>query len=405
MVRLCSQCNPIPFVAKSQVDAASVSLINALLCRRIVLYLPAVHFFPKAMSIAQDKLIRIREQVQSHLDRVDRVRMTPEQRSELEARIKDNLARENAVLVAHYYTSPEVQALAEATGGCVSDSLEMARFGRDHPAETLIVAGVRFMGETAKILTPHKRVLMPDLEATCSLDLGCPADEFAAFCDAHPDREVVVYANTSAAVKARADWVVTSSIALDVAEHLAEQGKKIIWAPDRHLGDYVRRMTGADILMWDGACIVHEEFKARGIEQLKQVHPEAGVLVHPESPSSVVEIADFVGSTTQIIKAAQRLPHETFIVATDHGIFFKLQQAAPDKHFIIAPTAGEGATCRSCANCPWMAMNDLERLATVFDRPDNEIFVAAAVATDAMRPLDRMLAFAAELNTGVVGRA
>jgi len=357
------------------------------------------------MSIAQDKLIRIREQVHQHLDRAQQPALTAERQAQLEDRFKASLAHENAVLVAHYYTAPEIQALAEATGGCVSDSLEMARFGRDHPAQTLIVAGVRFMGETAKILTPTKRVLMPDLEATCSLDLGCPAEEFSQFCDAHPDREVVVYANTSAAVKARADWVVTSSIALDVAEHLAEQDKKIIWAPDRHLGDYVRRTTGADILMWDGACIVHEEFKARGIEQLKQVHPEAGVLVHPESPASVIDIADFVGSTSQIIKAAQRLPNHTFIVATDQGIFFKLQQAAPDKQFIIAPTAGEGATCRSCANCPWMAMNDLDRLAGVFDRPDNEIAVDPEIAVRAMRPLDRMLAFASELNTGVIGRA
>jgi quinolinate synthase len=357
------------------------------------------------MSIAEDKLIRIREQVQQHLDRVEQDSLSPQRRSELEATIRESLERENAVIVAHYYTAPEIQALAEATGGCVSDSLEMARFGRDHKAQTLIVAGVRFMGETAKILTPDKRVLMPDLEATCSLDLGCPADEFSVFCDQHPDREVVVYANTSAAVKARADWVVTSSIALDVAEHLQSEGKKIIWAPDRHLGDYVKRTTGADVLMWDGACIVHEEFKARGIAQLKAVHPEAAVLVHPESPAAVVELADHVGSTTQIIKAAQTLPHKTFIVATDQGIFFKLQQAAPDKQFIIAPTAGQGATCRSCANCPWMAMNDLERLAAVFHRPDNEIHVNLDLAKAAMRPLDRMLRFAQSLNTGVVGRA
>lgn len=357
------------------------------------------------MSIAEDKLIRIREQVQKHLDHGVRAAPGPAEQAQLVARIQDALKRENAVIVAHYYTAPEIQALAEATGGCVSDSLEMARFGRDHSAKTLIVAGVRFMGETAKVLTPDKRVLMPNLEATCSLDLGCPAEEFSAFCDQHPDREVVVYANTSAAVKARADWVVTSSIALDVAEHLAAQDKKIIWAPDRHLGDYVQRTTGADILMWDGACIVHEEFKARGVADLKQVHPEAAVLVHPESPASVIELADRVGSTTQIIKAAQELPNDTFIVATDHGIFYKLQQAAPDKHFIIAPTAGQGATCRSCANCPWMAMNDLEALAAVFERDDNEIFVDPALGEAAMRPLNRMLEFAASLNTGVVGRA
>lgn len=357
------------------------------------------------MSIAQEKLRLIRDQVQNHLNRRADDQLAPETRDRLLSIFRQRLVEENAVLVAHYYTAPEIQALAEETGGCVSDSLEMARFGRDHSAETLVVAGVRFMGETAKILTPHKRVIMPTLEATCSLDDGCPIEEFSAFCDAHPDREVVVYANTSAAVKARADWVVTSSIALDVAEHLAEQGKKIIWAPDRHLGDYVRRETGADILIWDGACIVHEEFKARGIKDLKQVYPEAAVLAHPESPASVLEIADAVGSTTQIIKAAQTRPESTFIVATDQGIFYKLQQAAPDKTFLIAPTAGEGATCRSCANCPWMAMNDLERLAAVFDRSDNEISVEAAVRNAALVPLERMLNFAAELQTGVVGKA
>ncbi|GHD38024.1 quinolinate synthase NadA [Parahalioglobus pacificus] len=347
------------------------------------------------MSIAADKLEIIRQQVQVHLDSAQEKQLTPEQEEALKSRIKARLEAENAVLVAHYYTAPAIQALAEETGGCVSDSLEMARFGHDHPAETLIVCGVKFMGETAKILTPNKRVLMPTLEATCSLDLGCPIDEFSAFCDQHPDRTVVVYANTSAAVKARADWVVTSSIALDVAEHLADEGKAIIWAPDRHLGDYVRRESGADILMWDGACIVHEEFKARGIEDLKKVYPEAAVLVHPESPQSVIALADSVGSTTQIIKAAQTLPNKQFIVATDQGIFYKLQQQAPDKEFIIAPTAGEGATCRSCANCPWMAMNELESLAEVFDRNNNEIFVDPALGERAMVPLRRMLDFAA----------
>lgn len=357
------------------------------------------------MSIAQDNLIRIREQVQAHLDRRQPAALSDARRRELEAQIRDSLAQNNAVIVAHYYTAPEIQALAEATGGCVSDSLEMARFGRDHSASTLIVAGVRFMGETAKILTPHKRVLMPTLEATCSLDEGCPIDEFSAFCDAHPEREVVVYANTSAAVKARADWVVTSSIALDVAEHLAEQDQPIIWAPDRHLGEYVQRESGADVLLWDGACIVHEEFKARGIRDLKQVHPDAAVLVHPESPASVIELADRVGSTTQIIQAAQELPHNTFIVATDQGIFYKLQQAAPDKTFLIAPTAGQGATCRSCANCPWMAMNDLEALARVFDRADNEITVDEALIEPAMRPLERMLSFAENLKLARAGAA
>jgi quinolinate synthase len=281
----------------------------------------------------------------------------------------------------------------------------MARFGHDHPARTLVVAGVKFMGETAKILTPDKRVLMPTLEATCSLDLGCPIDEFSAFCDQHPERKVVVYANTSAAVKARADWVVTSSIALDVVEHLAEQGEKIIWAPDQHLGSYVREQTGADIIMWDGACIVHEEFKARGIADLKHLYPDAAVLVHPESPKNVLELADKVGSTTQIIRAACEMDNKRFIVATDQGIFYKLQQQAPDKEFIIAPTAGHGATCRSCANCPWMAMNDLEALAEVFERNDNEIFVDPGLAELAMLPLRRMLDFSREIQVAVKGNA
>jgi quinolinate synthase len=355
---------------------------------------PRIH-----MSLASDKLDTIRQQVQYHLDKAEESQLTPAQERSLCDAIKSRLRAENAVLIAHYYTPPIIQALAEETGGCVSDSLEMAKFGHDHPADTLVVAGVRFMGETAKILTPQKRVLMPTLEATCSLDLGCPIDEFGAFCDAHPDRTVVVYANTSAAVKARADWVVTSSIAVDVVEHLAEQGEKIIWAPDRYLGDYVRRQTDADILMWDGACIVHEEFKARGIADLKRVYPDAAVLVHPESPASVVELADRVGSTSQIINAACTMENRQFIVATDKGIFYKLQQLAPDKEFIIAPTAGNGAECRSCANCPWMAMNELEVLANVFDVGGNEVFVEESLAHRAMVPLRRMLDFSAQLKS------
>lgn len=320
------------------------------------------------------------------------------QRDEVKlARIRELLIEKNAVLVAHYYCDPLLQELAEETGGCVADSLEMARFGSVHKADTLIVAGVKFMGETAKILTPEKTVLMPTLEATCSLDLGCPADEFSAFCDQHPDREVVVYANTSAAVKARADWVVTSAIALKVVEHLHSQGKKILWAPDKHLGDYVQRETGADVLLWDSACIVHEEFKAKGIVDIKKVYPEAAVLVHPESPASVVALADHVGSTSQIIQAAKTLPNPQFIVATDQGIFYKLQQQVPDKEFIIAPTGGSGASCRSCANCPWMAMNALDNTIEALETNANEVFVDEAVAKQSMIPLQRMLDFKSEL--------
>ncbi|MDN6229142.1 MAG: quinolinate synthase NadA, partial [Enterobacterales bacterium] len=307
----------------------------------------------------------------------------------------------------HYYTDPEIQALAEETGGCVSDSLEMARFGRDHPATTLLVAGVRFMGETAKILSPEKQVLMPTLQAECSLDLGCPVDEFSAFCDAHPDRTVVVYANTSAAVKARADWVVTSSIAVELIEHLDSLGEKIIWAPDRHLGRYVQRQTGADVLCWQGACIVHDEFKTQALEQMKLLYPDAAILVHPESPQSIVDMADAVGSTSQLIQAAQRLPNPQMIVATDRGIFYKMQQACPDKILLEAPTAGEGATCRTCAHCPWMAMNGLQAIATGLEQGGSmhEINVDAALRERALMPLDRMLQFASDLKLKVKGNA
>lgn len=313
----------------------------------------------------------------------------------LKAEIKAQLRAKDAVLIAHYYTDPMIQELAEETGGIVSDSLEMARFGNSHSAETLVVAGVKFMGETAKILTPHKRVLMPTLEATCSLDIGCPADQFSDFCDQHPDRTVVVYANTSAAVKARADWVVTSSIALEVVDYLDSQGEKILWAPDKYLGNYVQKETGADMLLWDGSCIVHEEFKAKGIVDLKNIYPEAAVLVHPESPDSVVRLADVVGSTSQLIDAAMKLPNQKMIVATDQGIFYKMQQAVPDKELLVAPTGGSGATCRSCASCPWMGMNGLDNLLSCIENGTNEIFVDSKIAQQAIQSLDRMMNFKA----------
>ncbi|MBS7823712.1 quinolinate synthase NadA [Wohlfahrtiimonas chitiniclastica] len=309
-------------------------------------------------------------------------------------RIKAQLAAHDAVLIAHYYTDPAIQALAEATGGCVADSLEMARFGRDAKAQTLIVAGVRFMGETAKILSPHKRVLMADLEATCSLDLSCPIDEFSNFCDQHPDRTVVVYANTSAAVKARADYVVTSAIGVDIVRMLHQQGHSIIWGPDRHLGAYIKAQTGADMLLWQGHCIVHDEFKAFELQALKAQHPNAKVLVHPESSEAVILEADIVGSTSQLIAAAKQLEAPTLIVATDQGIFYKLSQAVPDKTLIIAPTAGNSATCKSCALCPWMAMNTLEKIEAALTDFKHEIMVDPMIAQQAKRGIDRMLDFA-----------
>ena len=344
--------------------------------------------------------------VREYLDRAVRPAVLDAQAQEsYKRKITQLMQQKKARLVAHYYTDSVLQDLAEETGGFVGDSLEMARFGRDCDAEILIVAGVKFMGESAKILSPEKTVIMPTLEATCSLDIACPIDKFSAFCDQHPDRTVVVYANTSAAVKARADWVVTSSIALDVVEHLMEQGKKVLWAPDRHLGSYIQKTTGADMLLWDAACIVHEEFKARGLADMRKLYPDAAILAHPESPSAVLEVADVIGSTTQIINAAKQSTKKEIIVATDQGIFHKLQQMAPGKKFIIAPTAGNDATCRSCANCPWMGMNSLESLYSSLQDNSNRVEVDSQLAAAAMIPLQRMLDFAANNQLKVRGKA
>jgi quinolinate synthase len=327
--------------------------------------------------------------------------LTADQREKLISKIKMLLQEQDAVLVAHYYTDPELQALAEETGGCVADSLEMARFGSQQEAKTLVVCGVRFMGETAKILNPEKRILMPDLTATCSLDEGCPPEEFTAFCDAHPEHTVVVYANTSAEVKARSDWVVTSGIALPIIQHLAEKGEKVLWGPDKHLGHYVQRLSGVEMVFWPGSCVVHEEFKSVALERMRRLHPDAAVLVHPESPDNIVQQADVVGSTTALIQAVTSMDNKEFIVATDGGIFYKMQQLAPGKTLIEAPTEGEGATCVSCAHCPWMAMNSLHNLATVLERGDNEIHIEPELCKKAVLPIRRMLDFAKEHGIGM----
>ncbi len=325
-------------------------------------------------------------------------KLTESELESLKNKIKKLLKQQNAVLVAHYYTDGALQDLAEETGGCVADSLEMARFGTTHSADTLIVAGVRFMGETSKILNNEKRVLMPDLGATCSLDEGCPYELFASFCDQHPDHQVVVYANTSAQVKARSDWVVTSGIALPIIRHLADQGIKILWAPDKHLGSYVQKITGAEMIFWPGSCVVHEEFRAVALERLRKLHPDAAVLVHPESPEAVISQADVVGSTTALINAVATLPNQEFIIATDKGIFNKMSQIAPGKILLEAPTVGEGATCQSCANCPWMGMNSLHNLLEVLETGKNEILVSPELAVKAQIPIRRMLDFAANLK-------
>lgn len=326
------------------------------------------------------------------------------QRDVLLQRAAALLAEKNAVLVAHYYVDDDLQALALETGGHVADSLEMARFGHASDADLLVVAGVRFMGETAKILNPEKRVLMVEDDATCSLDLSCPIDRFSQFCDAHPDRKVVVYANTSAEVKARSDWVVTSGIALDIVSHLTARGEKLIWAPDRHLGDYIREQTGADMLLWGGICVVHDEYRSHELQEMKQSYPDAKVLVHPESPRDVIKLADVVGSTTALINAVKTLEARRFIVATDRGIFFKMREAAGSgKELLEAPTKGVGATCTSCGHCPWMAMNSLERLVDVLEHGGREVVIGGPVREKAVIPIQRMLDFAAARDARLRG--
>ena len=319
--------------------------------------------------------------------------LAPNEKLAVVKRIKQLLKEKDAVLIAHYYVDGDIQDLAMETGGFVSDSLEMARFGKNHAAQNLIVAGVRFMGETAKILSPEKRVFMPDLEATCSLDLGCDATDFAQFRALHPDRVVVVYANTSAAVKAQADWMVTSSCALAIVHQLKEQGKKILWAPDRHLGRYIQEQTGADMLLWNGACIVHDEFKGEELAALRAKHPHAQVLVHPESPQSVVNQADVVGSTSAMIKAVVDGSAPEYIVATDKGILHRMRQLAPHKVLIEAPTAGDSATCKSCAHCPWMAMNSLMDILHCLENQSGEVFVEEPTRQEALDCIERMLTF------------
>lgn len=358
------------------------------------------------MSLAETIPLKLQASIDSIIDGVKPSPwLTDADKSDYIEKIKALLIEKNAVLIAHYYVDDELQALAEATGGYVSDSLDMANFGAQHSAKTLVVCGVRFMGETSKILSPEKTVIMPTLDAECSLDLGCPIDEFSQFCDQYPDHEVVVYANTSVEVKARADWIVTSSNAIQIVTHLMAEGKKIVWGPDKHLGKYIQNKTGADMIMWQGNCVVHDEFKSHELEQLMEKYPDAEVLVHPESPEPVIAKADFVGSTKQIIAAGKKSLAETLIIATDHGLFYKMSQVVPNKRLIPAPTGGKSATCKSCAHCPWMAMNTLVNLYEALRDSSNTIEVDEATRQKALIPLDRMLDFSHQQGILTAGDA
>ena len=330
--------------------------------------------------------------IERHRDSLNKVE-GPANKDDLFESITYNLKKNKASVVSHYYVDPLIQEITEETGGFVGDSLEMAKFGSRCESENLIVCGVKFMAETAKILSPEKSIFVPTLESTCSLDLGCPADELKELKNQHPERELVVYANTSAEVKAMSDWVVTSSIAKEIIEDLHFEGKKILWAPDKYLGSYLQKETGADMILWDSACVVHEEFKSNGIKDLKALHPDAGVLVHPESPPEVIEMADAVGSTSHLIKASRELDFEKFIVATDKSIFYKMSQFSPNKEFFEAPTGGVGSSCKSCAHCPWMGLNSLYNLDKCILELKNEIQLDESLIQSAKEPLDKMIQF------------
>tara|TARA_Y100000768_G_C23986675_1_gene689288 strand:- start:2545 stop:3537 length:993 start_codon:yes stop_codon:yes gene_type:complete len=306
--------------------------------------------------------------------------------------VKNLLKKNDAKLIAHYYVNSEIQKLAEDTGGCVADSLQMAKYGTRQKESNIIIAGVKFMGETAKILNPEKNIYVLDKDATCSLDESCDVETFKKFIDLHPDREVVVYANTSAKVKAISDWVVTSSIAIPLVENLASNGKKIIWAPDKYLGSYIEDQTGIDMVIWDGACIVHEEYKTLELKKLIRKLGDCEVLVHPESPRSVIQLADVVGSTTKLINASQTSKSKNIIVATDRGIFYQMKKLSPEKNFYEAPTEGEGATCKSCGRCPWMNMNTYQKLINIFNN-NNKIHLDDETIHFAKKSINRMVEF------------
>lgn len=300
--------------------------------------------------------------------------------------IKRLKKEKDAAIMAHYYTDGDIQDLADVVG----DSLALAQKARTLPNKVIVLCGVHFMGETTKILCPDKTVLVPDLEAGCSLADSCPAEEFTEFVKAHPGHTVVSYVNTSAAVKAVTDVVVTSSNALKIVAALPE-GEKIIFGPDRNLGNYISSQTGREMLVWDGACHVHEQFSLDGILNLKKEHPQAKLLVHPECKRQIVLLADVVGSTAALLDFARKSDSKEFIVATESGILHKMRQLCPDKTFIPAPPEQSETPGCSCNNCAYMKLNTLEKLRDCLRDLSPEIHVDPEIARKAVRSIDRML--------------
>lgn len=303
----------------------------------------------------------------------------------------DRLRKENnAVILAHFYQTPEIQDIADFVG----DSLALAQWAAKTTADVLILCGVHFMGETAKILCPDKKVLIPDLNAGCSLADSCPASKFEEFIKQHPDHTVISYVNTSAAVKALTDIVVTSTNARQIVESLPAD-EKIIFGPDRNLGNYINSVTGRNMLLWDGACHVHEQFSLEKILDLKKDYPEAEIICHPECKRYIVEVSDYVGSTAGLLKHVIKSPKKQFIVATESGVLHEMRKACPDKEFIPAPP--NDSTC-ACNECNYMRMNTMKKLYNVLRFGIPEIFVDESVQKKAIRPIRRMLDISAQLG-------
>ena len=291
--------------------------------------------------------------------------------------------KKNAVILAHYYQRGELQDVADYVG----DSLALAQWAAKTDADVIVMCGVHFMGETAKILCPDKKVLVPDMEAGCSLADSCKADEFARFVEAHPGYTVISYVNTSAAVKAYTDVVVTSTNARQIVESFPKD-EKIIFGPDRNLGNYINSITGREMLLWNGACHVHEQFSVAKIMELKKQYPDADVLAHPECKAVLLKLADKVGSTAALLKHAVKSDKKRFIVATESGILHEMQKQCPDKEFIPAPP--EDSTC-ACNECNYMRLNTLEKLRDCLRDETPEIIVDKNIAEKAIRPIQRML--------------
>ena len=309
---------------------------------------------------------------------------------DLKAEINKLRKEKNAVILAHYYQTGDIQDIADFVG----DSLALAQWAARTEADIIVMCGVHFMGETAKILCPDKKVLVPDLNAGCSLADSCPAGEFEKFVKAHPGHTVISYVNTTAAVKAVTDIVVTSTNARQIVESLPKDAK-IIFGPDRNLGNYINSITGREMLLWNGACHVHEQFSLEKIVELKKQYPDAEVITHPECKKPVVEVSDFVGSTAALLKHAVKSDKQRFIVATESGVIHEMRKQCPSKEFIPAPP--QDSTC-ACNECNFMRLNTMEKLYNCLKFELPEIFVDEVVQQKAIRPIQRMLDISAQLG-------